>query len=589
MTKAQSNLEKAQTKSVAVTAKNNMDNARTMLDQLLTPLPFSLQAAKSATAAAQSNLDSAKTKLSQLLDPPESALKTSEGSLVIAQSKMDSANTRLSQLMNPTPPDLAAAQEAVADARTGLSDAQSELNQAISTQTSASWGLLLGARIALQANRAILDNPSLNLGLTPEEIADAEEAVTANQVQIALLMSDLSSAPLLVRDDKFNTSSLIPKDIRAGLWRESEAELALKTSLAKLQELQDPSEETVSLVKNDVAIATAGLLSFQARLQDIKSPSERTVALAVDQVDIAQATFDAAQETLNELQNPSQSTISLAQNSVVTAEAALASAEAQARHEIAAAQAALDAVSSELNDLKTPRPSDLAAAKATAVAAEQAFVLTQGENGQHRVQAAQAKVEQAQQRLAETQVLAPFDGVVTRIWLSVGALASPRPITPIVTVASGEALVSLRVEETEVGLFQEGQKVRFSSPGLPGGRLELQVDLVSPAGEQEAHTFLVQMSPSRIVPDLKPGLSGKVSISADREGVLLVPKDAVRRVGGQFSLFVVRDEQARSVEVDIGLVDAKNMEILGGIQPGDLVVVSGQNRLSDTTPVAVAN
>jgi hypothetical protein len=162
-------------------------------------------------------------------------------------------------------------------------------------------------------------------------------------------------------------------------------------------------------------------------------------------------------------------------------------------------------------------------------------------------------------------------------------------MTPIVTVASGDALVSLRVEETGVGFFQEGQKVRFTSPGLPGGRLELQVDLVSPAGEQEAHTFLVQMSPSGSVPGLKPGLSGEVSILADREGVLLVPKAAVRRVGGQFSLFVVRDEQARSVEVAVGLIDAKNMEILGGIQPGELVVVSGQNRLSDTTPVTVTN
>lgn len=589
VTKAQSNLEKAQTKSVAVTARNNLDDARTMRDQLLNPLKFSLQAAKSAAAAAQSNLDSAKTKLSQLLEPPESHLKASEGAVAIAQSNLDSAKTKLRQLMNPPAPDLAAAHEAVGDARTRLSAAQSELNQAISSQTSASWGSLLGARIALQANKAILENPSLNLGLTLEEIADAEQAVAANQEQISILMSDLSSAPLLVADDKFNTSSLIPKDIRAGLWKESEAELALETSLAQLQELENPSPETMSLVKNEVAIAEAGLLSVQAGLQDLKNPSERTIALAQDQISIAQATFDAAQETLNELQDPSQSTISLAQNNVVSAEAALASAEAQSRHEIDAAQSALDAASLQFDLLKNPKASQLAAAKAAVAAAEQAFVLTQGDNGQHAVQVAQAKVDRVQQQLAETQVLAPFDGVVTRIWLSVGAIASPRPMTPIVTVASGDALVSLRVEETGVGFFQKGQKVQFTSPGLPGGRLELQVDLVSPTGEQEAHTFLVQMSPSVTVPDLKPGLSGEVSISAEREGVLLVPKDAVRRVGGQFSLFTVIDGQARSVEVDVGLVDAKNMEILGGIQPGDLVVVSGQNRLSDASPVNVAN
>ncbi|HIM37665.1 MAG TPA: hypothetical protein EYM38_06540, partial [Dehalococcoidia bacterium] len=80
----------------------------------------------------------------------------------------------------------------------------------------------------------------------------------------------------------------------------------------------------------------------------------------------------------------------------------------------------------------------------------------------------------------------------------------------------------------------------------------MEVDLVAPTGEKEAHTFLVQLSPSVPAPGLKPGLSGQVSISSEREGVLLVPNKAVRRVGGRFSLFIVRDGQARSVEVDAG-------------------------------------
>ena len=580
LAKAQSNLEKSQAKSVAVTAQKDLEAAQTKLDQLLDPLAVTLQAGQSALVAAQSNLDSSKTKLNQLLDPSERDLEASEGAVAIAQSKLDSAETKRSQLMNPPAPVLAAAQEAVADARTQLAAAQAELNQAISGQTSVSWQLLLGARTALQSNKAILENPTLNVGLTSEEIVDAEEAVAANEEQISVLLALISSAPLLVIDDKFNTSSLIPKDIRAGLWKESKAELALETASAKLQELQDPSQETIDLVQSDVTIADSGLRTAQGRHAEFTSPSDRTVALAQDQVDITQAISDSAQETFNELQKPSQSVISLAQKNV-------AAAEAQANYEINSAQAALESASTQLGDPKTPRLAQLAAAKAAVVAAEQTLILTQKSNAQHRIQAAQAKVNQVEQQLAETRVLAPFDGVVTKIWLSIGAIASPRPMIPVATVASKDVLVSLRVEETSVGFFKEGQKVRFTSPGLPVQQLELEVDLVAPTGEKEAHTFLVQLSPSVPVPGLKPGLSGQVSISSEREGVLLVPNKAVRRVGSRFSLFIVRDGQARSVEVDAGLEDDKNIEILGGIQPGDLVVVSGQNLLNGETEVTV--
>jgi len=277
----------------------------------------------------------------------------------------------------------------------------------------------------------------------------------------------------------------------------------------------------------------------------------------------------------------------LAVNTVSIAEAVVAASEAQGKYEVDAAQAALEAASNQLSILTSPRPAELAAARAAVVAAEQSLVLTQGENAQHRIQAAQAKVSQIQQQLTETRVLAPFDGVVTRIWLSVGAIASPRPKTPVATIASKGVLVSLRVAETGVGFFHEGQTVGFTSPGLPVQRLDLQVDLVAPAGEQDAHTFLVQMSPTGSVPGLKPGLSGQVSISAQREGAVLVPKEAVRRLEGRFSLFIVRDGQARLVEVERGLSDDKNMEILSGVQPEDLVVVSGQNLLNDATPVTV--
>ena len=69
--------------------------------------------------------------------------------------------------------------------------------------------------------------------------------------------------------------------------------------------------------------------------------------------------------------------------------------------------------------------------------------------------------------------------------------------------------------------------------------------------------------------------------------MVLVPKEAVQRQGGQPGLFVVQDGNALLQKLDVGLVDDKHMEVLRGVKPGDQVVVSGQNLLNEFTPVTI--
>ncbi len=115
----------------------------------------------------------------------------------------------------------------------------------------------------------------------------------------------------------------------------------------------------------------------------------------------------------------------------------------------------------------------------------------------------------------------------------------------------------------------------------------MEIDRIAPAGQGKSGAFAVQMRPLDPDTDLKPGMSGQGSISISHENAVLVPKDAVLRQGGQSALFVVQDGQAHFRQVSVGLMDDKNVEILGGVQPGDQVVVSGQGLLSETTPVSI--
>ena len=257
-----------------------------------------------------------------------------------------------------------------------------------------------------------------------------------------------------------------------------------------------------------------------------------------------------------------------------------------AQHDVDAAQASLDAAAANLDLLTNPSASDLAAAEAMVASAQQTLALAkephtgfQVDTAEVAVDEAQAQVELIQQQIRNLQILAPFDGLVTRRLLSPGALASDD--TPIVTVASSTVVVSLRVEEKSVSSLREGQLVTFTSPALPGKDLKLKVDRIAPAADEKTYTFLVQLVSTGLIPDLKPGMSGQVNITTRHDNVLLVPKEAVLRHLGRPALFVIQDATALLKTVDVGLNDLTNVEIFGGIRPGDQVVISGHNVLNE--------
>lgn len=537
---AQAALRNAQSKLAAVLGTSGSKEteaytplgvAHARLDQLLNPSASDLQAAGSAVAIAQANLDSARTRLGQLLNPSASDLQVAESAVATAQANQDSARTKLDQLLNPSAADVAAAQAAVVAAHNALTVAQKNVNQAISDNISKDSKVPMTSeiqaawRILLQARTSSEANTA-TLNLHPA-------------FGLALTPTDMVKAQQIIKTNRevissllaqIDTSSLIPADIRTAMWAELSAQAALDSTKAKLGELQNPSQNSAALARYNVGSA--------------------------------QASSDSARAKLRELQNPGQDAIALAQ------------------YNVSAAQASLNAAIAKLNSLKNPDPAAVTAARAAVTAAEQEVI-----SNQALVDQAQAQGNLVNQQLAETQVLAPFDGFVTRRWLAPGAMASSQ--TSVVTIAGKDVVVSLRVEETGISAIQKGQRVTFVSPALPGQRLDLQVDQIAPTGDEKAHTFFVQMRPVDAPPGLKPGMSGEVSIVTRHEKVVLAPKEAVLYQSGQAILFVVQDGKAQLRKVDGGLIDNKNIEVQSGVQPGDQVVVSGQNLLNEGDQVTL--
>ncbi len=195
---------------------------------------------------------------------------------------------------------------------------------------------------------------------------------------------------------------------------------------------------------------------------------------------------------------------------------------------------------------------------------------------------AEAQVRLAEEELALTRLLAPFDGVVARVETEVGEWITPAPpgvpVPPVLDLIDTSSIyISAPIDEVDAGRVRVGLPVRVSVDPRPGERFPARVTRVAPYVEDrlEQNRTLeveVELDDPRVAATLLPGTSADVEIVvARREGVLRVPTSAVAE-GGEVLVLHGGRLEARTVRV--GLSNWRWSEVRSGLEEGDLVVAS---------------
>ena len=318
---------------------------------------------------------------------------------------------------------------------------------------------------------------------------------------------------------------------------------------------------------------------------------ERSVRQAEANLASAEARLVSARESLV-----------LEQANLVTdrqrAQTIIEAAGAQARDARAKADRLQDLLGRKLASQEEYETAETHAAQVTAVlegakirlseldAAERALEL-----GRQQIRVAEAQVQGdrvaldvARQRLSNTRVVAPMDGVVTARDVQVGQIIS----SPISNVGGGTTVLTLSdltrmfvlaaVDEADIGRVQVGQPARVTVDAFPGKRFAGSVVRIAPRGVNVSNvvTFEVKIeviSAERVL--LRPEMTANIEIeAARRENALLVPADAVVRKGGKPQVTVRKADgtkEDRGVETGIG--DGQRVEITAGLAEGETVLV----------------
>jgi membrane fusion protein (multidrug efflux system) len=200
---------------------------------------------------------------------------------------------------------------------------------------------------------------------------------------------------------------------------------------------------------------------------------------------------------------------------------------------------------------------------------------------------AEAQAQLARERLKKARITAPLAGRVKAKKVSAGEYV--RAGAPLfILIRTHPLKLIATVPEKQAAQIRVGQKVRVEVDAHPGRSFEGQVSLLAPHIEEATRSMKLEARIPNPKGELKPGLFSRAAVllkEADR--ALLVPAQAVQSYNDTLRAFVVVQGAAREVRVKTGDRFGPDVEVLQGLKPGDRVVVSGHQNLSEGVQVQV--
>ncbi|RLT37069.1 MAG: efflux RND transporter periplasmic adaptor subunit [Chloroflexi bacterium] len=562
------------------------DSARTRLEAGRTGRQEDLQAAQAAVDAAKIRLDAGRAggrpedvqAAKATLDAARNRLAQVEAGtraedIRASEADLQTAKIRLTQLQNPRAEDIATAQVALDQARTRLSQArEGGIGTGITARARPEDLNTLELRV--QAAQAALDKANADLAKGPTSTVTSQAlnlASTQAQINVLTAQNDLSKARAVGG----------PTDWDLRLLEEAE-----QVARASFEKVSNPSP-------NDIAAAQVAVEKAQAALEKLKTVTPFDIETARQSVVQAQANLDKAV-------NPDPSTVAQLETAYATAVATLQKTIVPDPATVAQLESAYVTALTVLEKLQKPLPYDVDAARATLAQSEAQLSARRNPYTEFDRAAAEAAVRQAEAalaqqqaalelqtvNLAETQITAPFDGIVAERLATAGAVVQVS--TPVFTLISRDTEIALNVEEAAISRFREGGNASFSVNAYPSETFQGSVTSIFPTGDSRSRTFTVKVKPADPTGKLKPGMYAQLSVTLDsRTNVTVVPRDAILLRNDKPFIFVINENVAALRPLELGLGDDRKVEVKTGVQPDESIVISGQATLRDKDAVRI--
>lgn len=200
--------------------------------------------------------------------------------------------------------------------------------------------------------------------------------------------------------------------------------------------------------------------------------------------------------------------------------------------------------------------------------------------------AAGARLEQARaqalvsgNQLTYGTLSSEHGGVVTAVLADAGQVVGAGQ--PVMRLARPEEKeVAIAVPEGRTAALKQAQEIVVGFWALPDLRVRGKLRELAPAADPATRTYAARIALIDPPPTVHLGMTAKVGLGqALPEAQITVPLSAVIDLGQGAAVWVVVDNKVQRRPVEVAQFHEQGAVLAKGVQPGDLVVVSGAHRL----------
>jgi RND family efflux transporter MFP subunit len=197
------------------------------------------------------------------------------------------------------------------------------------------------------------------------------------------------------------------------------------------------------------------------------------------------------------------------------------------------------------------------------------------------IDASDAAMKLAARQLRDTAIRAPFDGIVQKRLVNLGEYVKVQ--TPVMGVVRVDPLkVTAEIPEKMAPWIQSGQPVDLLVDAYPDRVFKGKVSRISPSVNTSTRAFAFEALVPNAEAVLKPGTFARVKIVTSRvDQVLTVSYVALQYRYGVNRVFVVSGDHLAAKELKVGERFGERIEIVSGVNAGDVVANNDVDRLND--------
>jgi HlyD family secretion protein len=245
-----------------------------------------------------------------------------------------------------------------------------------------------------------------------------------------------------------------------------------------------------------------------------------------------------------------------------------------------------------LKESKVAAVSDYDRAEAAALAWRARLAQQQSE-----ITVAERNVAIWRQQADDTVIRAPFAGIVTSKNAQPGEMISPMSSggftrTGICTIVDMESLeVEIDVNESYINRVTPGQAVVATLDAYTDWKIPCKVIAIIPTADRQKSTVRVRVGFDQLDPRILPQMAVKVAFREAEGGAgravagtnrgVIVPKAALRSVGGRDVVFVIRNNRAERRAVTVAGVERDEATLSAGVTTGERVALEAPADLAD--------